>query len=108
MAKVIQVKSDLDFTGSNGGKDIPCWRFDGEPTKDQQDYCSKNGISMEWANGKTQEWNGMRNIDGSWNIGDYSRGGHNPTEPISSIDKFIYIYMMISGALLLIAWIITR
>lgn len=53
MADVIRMKFDLDFTGSNGGKDIPCVVFDGEPTAEQQAECAAQGYGMQWVKGAT-------------------------------------------------------
>ena len=108
MAKVVEIKSDLDYTGSNGGRDIPCWRFDGEPTREQQTYCYDNGISMEWSNGSAGEWEGMRNPDGSWNTGEKSKGGHIPTLSMSGIEKTYGCYMGFLFLLIVLAWFITR
>ena len=107
MAKVIEITLNLDYTGSYGGRDIPCWRFDGEPSTEQQIYCYNNHISMEWANGSAGEWEGMHNPDGSWNTGEKS-GGHIPTLPMSGIEKSMYVYMAFLLLLITLVWFITR
>lgn len=63
MAEIIEIKSELDWTGSNGGRDVKCVVFTSEPSAEQQAECLAQGYGMQWANGKTHALTDDRNFE---------------------------------------------
>jgi hypothetical protein len=106
MSKIIQVKTNFDFTGSNGGNEIPCWRFDSEPTEEQQAFCSQNNISMEWTSGSTRK---LSEVDiRSRENSSVRRNNSIPIAPVSTLEKYIYGYIVFLSLLALIVWLAIR